>query len=176
MKRFTYFLILVLGATSTLTAHALKADADQPTRIEAARMSYDDLKQENVFTGKVLLTRGTLRIEGDKMHIKQDPAGYQYGTVYGNPARFRQQRDGGPDLWINGQAERIEYDTKSGIVRFFKKAKLTRLQDKQPTDEVEGAFIRYNSLTEYYTVNNTVQGEKREKNGRIKVVIQPSKK
>ena len=174
MKRFIILLLTMLGAAFTLTAHALKADANQPTRIEAARMSYDDLKQENVFTGDVRLTRGTLSIKGDKMLVRQDPSGYQYGTVYGKLAQFKQRRDGGPDLWINGQAERIEYDTKSGLVRFFNNAKLKRLQNNQPTDEVEGAFIMYDSRTEYYSVNNSAQGEKQS--GRIKVVIQPSNK
>ncbi len=176
MKRFIYFLLITLGSVSTLTAHALKSDAEQPTRIEAAHMSYEDLKQENTFIGKVLLTRGTLKIEGEKMLVRQDQSGYQYGTVFGKPALFQQQRDGGPDRWIKGQAERIEYDTKSGVVRFFSQAKLIRLENSKPTDEIEGAFILYNSRTEYYSVNNKIQGEKRADKGRIKVVIQPSKK
>lgn len=176
MKHFIYFLLITLGSGSALTAHALKADAGQPTHIEAAHMSYEDLKQENIFAGKVVLTRGTLQIKGDKMLVRQDPSGYQYGTAFGKPALFRQQRDGGANLWINGQAERIEYDTKTGIVRFFNKAKLKRLNNSTPTDEIEGAFILYNSRTEHYSVNNKVQGEKRAKNGRIKVVIQPNKK
>lgn len=176
MKQIIYTLLVILGLTAPLTVHALKSDADKPTHIEAERMRYVDLKQENTFTGNVLLTKGSIKIKGDKMFVRQDPSGYQYGTVYGKPAHFRQQRDGGVNLWIDGQAERIEYDTKSGIVRFFNSAKLKRLENNKPTEEVEGAFILYNTQTEFYSVKNRVRGEERTNDRRIKVIIQPSKK
>lgn len=167
---------MTAALASPLIGHAEKADANQPTHIEADRMSYVDLKQTNTFTGNVQLTKGTLKIKGQKIIIRQSPSGYQYGTVYGKPAYFRQKRDGGPNLWVRGQAERIEYDTESEILRFYNKAQLKRLKGNKLTDEVEGAFILYNSRTEYYSVSNKSAGKSRSGDSRIKVVIQPNKK
>lgn len=155
---------------------AEKNDSGKPTNIEADQMAYDDVRQINTFTGNVLLTRGTLTMKAAKMVVTQNPAGYQFATLYAAPgtvATFRQKRDGGPDLWMEGQAERIEYDGKVELVKFFSRAKLKRLEGTKTTDEVEGEFISYDSLSEFFSVNNTASGESKPGAGRIKVVIQP---
>jgi lipopolysaccharide export system protein LptA len=176
MKYFSFALLLALGLTVAGGVHAEKADARQPTNIEADRMEYDDVKQINTFIGNVRLTRGTLTMKGHKMVIRQDPAGYQYGTLYAAPgalASFRQKRDGGSNLWVEGYAERMEHDGKTDVSKLFSKAKLKRLEGTKVTDEVDGEFISYDSKTEFYSVNNTSTGISRPGAGRIKVVMQP---
>ncbi len=175
MKRFL-LLLLILSAAATGQVHAEKADADKPTNIEADQMAYDDVKQINTFTGNVVLTRGTLVMRAYKLIVRQDSAGYQFATLLapaGGLATFRQKRDGGPNQWVEGQAERIEYDGKSEIVKLFMRAKIRRLEGSKPTDEVEGEFISYDSRAEFFTVNNTAAGEQKPGGGRIKMVIQP---
>jgi lipopolysaccharide export system protein LptA len=174
----SYFLLLPAFCLALAgMAHAEKADSDKPTNVEANQMAYDDIKQINTFTGSVVLTRGTLIMKADKMVVTQDPAGYQFATLYAAPgglATFRQKRDGGPNLWIEGYAaDRIEYDSKTEIAKFFVKSKVTLLDGKKPTDEVEGEFISYDSRAEFYSVNNTPTGESKAGAGRIKAVIQP---
>ena len=175
MKRF-FLLLLMLGAIVAGNAHAEKADSDKPTNVEADQMAYDDVKQINTFTGNVILTRGTLIMRAHKLIVSQDPAGYQYATLLAPPggvATFRQKRDAGPNQWVEGQAERIEYDGKSEIVKLFSKAKMRRLEGTKPTDEVEGEFISYDSRAEFFTVNNSASGENKPGGGRIKAIIQP---
>ena len=46
-------------------AHAERADKDKPLNIEADNMTYDDLKQVNIFTGHVVATKGTIVIKAD---------------------------------------------------------------------------------------------------------------
>jgi lipopolysaccharide export system protein LptA len=175
MKRF-FLLLLMLGAAIAGGARAEKADSDKPTNVEADQMAYDDVKQINTFTGNVVLTRGTLIMRAQKLIVTQDPAGYQFATLLAPPggvATFRQKRDGGPNQWVDGQAERIEYDGKAELVKLFSKAKLRRLEGTKPTDEVEGEFISYDSRAEFFSVNNTASGESKPGSGRIKAVIQP---
>jgi lipopolysaccharide export system protein LptA len=175
MKRF-FLLLFMLSNAVIHSANAEKADSDKPTNVEADQMAYDDVKQINTFTGNVVLTRGTLIMKAYKMIVTQDPAGYQYATLLapqGGLATFRQKRDGGNNQWVEGQAERIEYDGKADLVKLFSKAKLRRLEGTKPTDEVEGEFISYDSRAEFYTVNNTPTGESKPGGGRIKAVIQP---
>lgn len=176
MRRFLHLSLLLLSLAVAAGAHAEKADADKPTNVEADQMAYDDVKQINTFSGNVVLTRGTLMMKGAKLIVTQDPAGYQYATLVapsGGLATFRQKRDGGPDLWIEGQAERIEYDGKSEVVKLFSNARIRRLQGNKPTDEVEGEFIAYDSRAEFFSVNNTASGQSKPGGGRIKAVIQP---
>lgn len=174
MKRIL-LLLLVFGAM-TGPAYAEKADQTKPTNIEADQMVYDDVKQVNTFTGNVVLTRGTLLMRANKMIVTQDPEGYQHATLLGGAkgvATFRQKRDAPNDQWMEGEAERIEYDGKIDIVKLFTRAKMRRLESNNVTDEVAGEFISYDSRAEFYTVNNSNTGQSKPGGGRIKAVIQP---
>lgn len=175
MNRILLSALLALNLTVGI-AHAEKADSDKPTNVEADQMDYDDVRQVNTFTGQVVLTRGTLIMKGGKLVVTTDPSGYQFATLYAAPgqlATFRQKRDGGPNLWVDGEAERMEYDGKTEVVKLFAKARIRRLEGDKPTDEVDGEFISYDSRAEFYSVNNTVSGESKPGAGRIKAVIQP---
>ncbi|OGB22521.1 MAG: lipopolysaccharide transport periplasmic protein LptA [Burkholderiales bacterium RIFCSPLOWO2_02_FULL_57_36] len=179
MRRLYCFFLLMSCMTIHFNAYAEKADADKPTNVEANQLAYDDVKQINTFTGNVVLTRGTLIMKAEKMVVTQSPEGYQFATLYAGPgglATFRQKRDGGPNLWIEGQAaDRIEYDGKTEIAKLFSKAKIKLLDGTQPTDEVEGEFISYDSRAEFYSVNNTPTGDSKPGAGRIRATIQPRK-
>lgn len=158
------------------SAHAERADRDKPTNVEANHMAYDDVRQINTFTGNVVLTRGTLVMHAEKLVVVQDAAGYQYATLTapkGGFATIRQKRDGGPDLWMEARAaDRIEYDGKIEVAKFFKNARVRLLEGTRVTDEVEGDFISYDSKTEFYSVNNNPAGDK-PGGGRIRATIQP---
>lgn len=173
---------IAVSALCTLpgTALAEKADRDKPTNVEANQMFYDEAKMINTFIGNVVLTRGTLIMHAEKMVVTQDAAGNQFATMYagrGSLTTFRQKRDGGKDLWIEGfAADRIEYDTKTEIAKLYKSAKVKMLDTGRVTDEVEGEFIQYDSRAEFYTVNNTATGESKPGGGRVKAVIQPRTK
>jgi lipopolysaccharide export system protein LptA len=176
-KSFHFLLLALLFSMANSVVHAEKADFDKPTNVEATQMSYDEKKQINIFNGNVVLTRGTLVMHGEKLIVKQDAAGNQHATLYasaGSTARFRQKRDGGKDLWIEGYAsDRIEYDSKTEIAKLFKQAKVKMLDSGRPTDEVEGDYISYDSRAEFYTVTNSTSGESKANGGRVKAVIQP---
>jgi lipopolysaccharide export system protein LptA len=176
MKRLLSAMLLVAGLGTLSFAHAEKADATKPTNVEADQMQYDDVKQINTFVGNVVLTRGSILMKSNKMVVTQDPSGYQFVVMYAAPgslASFRQKRDGGPDQWIDGQAERIEYDDKNEIMKLFSKARMRRLENGKPTDEVNGEFISYDTRAEFFTVHNTAGGDSKPGAGRIKAVIQP---
>ncbi|MGZ3240804.1 MAG: lipopolysaccharide transport periplasmic protein LptA [Burkholderiaceae bacterium] len=176
MNRFSLILLFALQIMAFGSAHAEKADSEKPTNVEADKMAYDDVKQVNTFSGRVVLTRGSLSMNAGKVVVTKDPAGYQFATLYAEPgsvASFRQKRDGPGDLWIEGQAERIEYDGKTEMVKLFSNAKIKRLDGAKVIDEVEGAFISYDSRNEFFSVNNTASGVSRPGAGRISATIQP---
>ncbi len=182
MKTDARSLLKTLGLACVLAlaaggSQAEKADRDKPTNVEANQMFYDEAKQTNTFIGNVVLTRGTLVMRAEKLLVRQDEAGYQYATLYapsGGVAKFRQKRDGGKDLWIEGfAADRIEYDTKSEVAKLYKQAKIKMIDSGRVTDEVEGEFISYDSRSEFYSVLNSPNGESKPGAGRVRATIQP---
>lgn len=176
MKRFLVPVLALASLIATHGAYAEKADSTKPTNIEANQMAYDDVKQINTFSGNVVLTRGTMRMTAARMVVRQDPEGYQYVTMYAPPdglATFRQKRDGGNDQWMEGKAERIEYDDKNEVMKLFTRAEMRRLENGQPTDQVKGEFISYDTRAEFFTVQNTTSGDSKPGAGRIQAVIQP---
>ena len=130
-------------------------------------MHVDDVQKTSVFEGSVVMTQGTLSIHADKVTVHQDKDGFQYGTAIGHPAVFRQKRDGA-DGYIEGEADRIEYDGKLDRVEFFNHARLLR----EPADEVRGNYISYDARTEFFTVTGG-PGTAGGAEGRVHAVIQP---
>ena len=152
-------------------ALAERADRDKPIHLEADRVTIDDAKKVSVFEGNVVLTQGTTTLKSDRMTVREDAQGFQYGVAYGDPAYFRQKRDG-VDEYIEGWAERIEYDGKAERVQLFDNARM-----KRGADEVRGSYISYDQPTEFYRVvgaqDNTAGNHAP---GRVRAVIQPKSK
>jgi lipopolysaccharide export system protein LptA len=174
---------LLLSAALLLTvagvAQAEKADSSKPTQIAFDQLDADDVKQIKTFTGNVVLTRGTLLMKSPKAVVTEDPEGYQYVVLNSAPgvqATFRQKLDGAGDQWVEGQADRIEYDGKTELVKLFSKAQIKRLEGSKPSSQVDGEFISYDSRKEFFAVKNTASGESKPGAGRSTMVIQPSSK
>ncbi len=161
-------------AACAIPASAERADRDQPTIIEADRGVFDELKQVNVVSGKATLTKGTLRITGERMELRTRPDGYRSAIVTAGPetlATFRQRRDPsrpGIEETIEGEAERIEWDERSESVRFVNRAEWRRLENGVVRDEVRGQTISYDATTSTYRVEGGDRGD-----GRVRAVIAP---
>jgi lipopolysaccharide export system protein LptA len=170
------FSLPVLLALAVLSggAQAEKADRNKPMHVESDELRYDDLKQISIFSGNVVLTKGTILIRGSQIEVRQDPEGYQYGLVTGSAAKqafFRQKREG-LEEFIEGEGDTIEYDGKADIVRFIKKAQMRRLRGATLADEVTGALIVYENLTDRFTVEGTPKSASTPA-GRVRAMLTP---
>lgn len=147
------------------------SDREKPINLEADRMEIDDARKVATLTGNVVVSQGTLTIKSDRMIITQDAGGFSKGVAYGNPATFRQKREGF-DEFVDGQAQRMEYDGRNEMLELFDKAVV-----KKGAEEVRGNYISYNSRTEFYQAfGGGKNGEGKEIAGRVRAVIVPRKK
>jgi lipopolysaccharide export system protein LptA len=173
--------VVALGVAGFVSAaQAEKADRTKPMNIEADAMRYDDLKQTSVFTGNVVVTKGTIIIRGTRIDVRQDPEGYQYGVVTAAPGKlayFKQKRDAGPDEWIEGESEVIEYDSRADNVKFIRRAVMRRLVGATPNDESSGPLIIYDQSNDTFTVNGSSlppnAGVAAQPGGRVKAILTP---
>lgn len=151
-------------------AMAEKADRDKPVFLEADSVTVDDIKQTSVYTGRVVITQGTLILRGDTVTVWQDKGEFDHGTIIGRPAYFKQKRDNS-DEYVEGWGERIEYNAKAGTADLFIRAKF-----KNGADEVQGDTIHYNADTEFYEVKGGRKDAATPGSGRVRAVIQPKDK
>lgn len=170
MTHTTTFLTLVLAALALMTgygpARAEQADRDKPTLIDSDRLDHDDQRQITVFTGNVVLTKGTLVMRGNRMEMWQDAAGNTFGTLTGEPARFRQKRDG-LNEFMEGEGLRLDYNGREELVTLSGNAIMRRLAGDLLKDQVSGDRLSYNNLSEKYLV------ESGEGQGRSRMFLMP---
>mgnify|MGYP006177967727 CR=1 FL=1 len=154
-------------------AQAEKADRNQPLNAEADALRYDDARQVSVFTGNVVITKGSITIRGAQVEVRQDPQGNQFGIVQGSPGFFRQKREG-LNEFIEGNAKRIEYDSRADTVRFVGDAVLRRYLGNTLNDETSGSVIVYNNTTDVFTVDGDVASRTpANPSGRVRATLTP---
>jgi len=167
---------LGLLASIVPAAQAEKADRFKPLNVEADLPGKIDLlHQYVVFNGNVVVTKGTMTIRAARIEVRELPDGYHTAVAFGTPsqhATFRQRRDA-PDEYIAGDAERLEYDGKSDVIRFVNNAAVRRLRGSETTDEISGNLVTYDSSTEVFSVTGGATPTASNPRGRVRAVLTP---
>lgn len=161
---------------AALPVAAEKADRDKPMNAEADALRYDDLKQTSVFTGNVVITKGTIIVRGGQVDIRQDAQGYQQAVAVAAPGKlayYRKKRDG-VDEYIEGEGERIEYDSRADTVKFINRAVVRRLGGATLLDETTGSEINYDNTTDVFSVDGGVRNRSAvNPTGRVRAMLSP---
>ena len=167
-------LLVIAAAAGAAPAFADRADRDKPTQIDADVWRGEELKQVVVYSGRVVLIKGTLRITGERLELREDPEGYQYAIVTAAPgalATFRQRRDPtrpGVEEYVEAAAERLEYDGKAETVKLIGRAQVRRTENGEPRDEFSGGVITYSMRESRYSGEGDTTDS-----GRTRTIIAP---
>jgi lipopolysaccharide export system protein LptA len=171
-RRGALAVVLVLAA---LPAWAELADRDQPMHIESDALRYESQKQLSIFTGNVVVTKGTILMRGTRLEVSQDSAGNQSATMFGAPGKrafFHQKREG-LNEFVEGEGNQIDYDGKTDVVKFIGDAEARRLVGTKMQDDIKGAVITYSNVTEVYTVDSSGAGAPATPGGRVRATLMP---
>lgn len=172
-------LILIVSLSGLFFVQSVgaeRADRNKPMYLEADRATVEDVNRKestrvSTFAGNVVLTQGTMRINADKVIMKEDLNGFRHATATGNLVSFRQKRDG-LDEYVEGWSERAEYDSKTDKIELFRQARL-----KRGSDEVQGDYISYDMNSEFFKViGSTERGVETGPDKRVRITIQPKNK
>jgi lipopolysaccharide export system protein LptA len=168
----TLALVVVTGVlVAADPASAERADRGKPMSIDADAARVDGARQISTFTGNVLITKGTIVLRAAQVEVRQSPDGQQSAIALGTreaPAKFRQKRDG-VDETIEGEAQRIEYDTRADTLRFVDGAVLRRFRGTQLADEAAGSLITFDNGASVFSVSGASPGG----NGRVRATLTP---
>jgi len=163
--------VLLACACACPFARAERADRDKEIVVAADKLTGDDANKTSTFEGGVVITQGTMRMTASRVVMREDAQQFKYYVAHGTPVTFRQKRDN-VDEWIEGYAERAEFDDRNDVLKLFNGARV-----KSNQNEITGGYITYDMKKELAEVTGAPPGAKApEGTGRVKVIILPPKK
>jgi lipopolysaccharide export system protein LptA len=166
-----WLLTLPLWAVAWPSA-AERADRLQPIVVEADKPGTLDLQRQVVtFNGNVQIVQGTMVIKAEHIEVRELADGHRVAVATGlpgRPASYRQKRDG-VNEYVEGSADRIEYDSRAGTLRFVGNGAVRRLRDGVVADQITGALISWDDQAELFSV----QGGSPAEGGRVRAVLTP---
>ena len=167
-------LLLLLAALTATAAHAEKGDRLKPMVFTSEKEGrIDGVNQRTELQGNVIITQGSLMLRAEKVDVRETREGYVQSYANGmtdKPVSFRQARDV-PGEAVEGQADQLEYDTRTENVRFIGNANVRSTRGAAVVNEVTGAVIVYNSRTEVFTLE--AGSASPNPNGRTRIVMMP---
>jgi lipopolysaccharide export system protein LptA len=169
LKRPFSFLV-ALAALAAAPTLAERADREKEIVVGADRLTADDANRTSTFEGSVVITQGSMRMTAARVTVKEDKDRHKFYVASGSPVTFRQKRDK-VDEWIEGFAERAEFDDRNDVLRLYEKARV-----KSNANELAGDFISYDMRRELAEVSGAPPGQKAPEGNRVKVIIMPPKK
>ncbi|AIR05827.1 MULTISPECIES: lipopolysaccharide ABC transporter substrate-binding protein LptA [Cedecea] len=156
--------LVLLGSlfAAPLSAWALTGDTEQPIHIESDQQSLDMQGNVVTFTGNVVVTQGSIKINADKVVVTR-PGGEQGKEVidgYGKPATFYQMQDSGKP--VKGHASTMHYELANDFVVLTGNAYLEQLDSNITGDKIT------------YLVKDQKMQAFSEKGKRVTTVLVPS--
>ena len=166
----TALLAFLVASCAALPAAAEKADREKKIVINADKSVGDDANHTITLEGNVVVSQGTMRMTAARVVVKEDAERFKHYTATGSPVTFRQKRDN-VDEWVEGFAQRAEFDERSDMLRLFDHARV-----KSNQNEITGEFISYDMTKQVAEVLGAPPGQKPPEGSRVKVIIVPAKK
>jgi lipopolysaccharide export system protein LptA len=161
---------LLVALACALPAAAERGDREKEIVVGADRLTADDANRTSTFEGNVIVTQGTMRMTAAKVTVKEDAQRHKIYVANGSPVTFRQKRDK-VDEWVEGSAQRAEFDDRNDVLKLYEKARV-----KSNQNEITGDFISYDMKREVAEVSGAPPGKTAPANSRVKVIIMPPKK
>ena len=157
----TYCCILLLSVMHT-TAWALSSDAEKPIIIDSNTATYDDKSGTSIYTGNVVSTQGSIKVNSDKLTVYFVNGEADKLVFTGNKAKFKQTPNEGDDD-ITGEALIGEFYPKKNLLVLMNEATVW-----QGNTTYSSNYIEYDIKTSLVKA-----GEKSSDSKRVHVVLKP---
>lgn len=144
---------------------ALDSDSEQPVYIDSDTAVYDEKAQISTYTGKVIATQGSIKIDADKLVVYLKDGSIIKLEAFGTPSKFKQLPAEGKEE-MHGEGLINEFYPDKNLLIFKKNASVWQGDAKQSSEYIE-----------YDTKNSLLRaGESSSDGKRVKSVIKPKPK
>lgn len=161
-RRLTCLLLL----TFPLFGNALESDSTQPLYVEADGADINDKTGVSIYTGNVVITQGSIKLNADKVTVTQNGEVSDHILAEGNPVKFQQQTDKGGKELIKGESKTVDYILNSEIIHMIDEAVLIQGKDTFRSDR-----ITYDRVKGQMRAGSNAKGKQR-----VRIAIQPQKR
>jgi lipopolysaccharide transport protein LptA len=114
-----------------------------------------------VYTGNVKLVSNTLKLDGDRLELRQYGKGQYEAHLTGNPGHMNHAGAGPDNPPVDARAKILNYDMRDGYVDLIGDAYLKRCNDT-----INAETMRYNVATHSY---DATRGD----GGQVHIILQP---
>ena len=150
---------------SARLALGLESDSEQPIYIDSNNAVYDEKSQISTYTGNVVATQGSIRIDGDQLVVYLKDGAIIKLVATGKPSRFKQLPAVGKEE-MHGEGLINEFYPEKNLLIFMKNASVWQGDAKQSSEYIE-----------YDTKNSLLKaGESQSDGKRVHSVIKPKPK
>ncbi len=165
--------LLILFCAFTLHSHAWAKSADNnaPVHIEADQMEMREKEDISIYTGDVRITKGSIKIRGDKIYIQNRNGALYSIKIEGTPATFYQLND--LNEAISAQSHKMEYLAGEGKLELKKSAILEKDKNRFSSEH-----IIYDTLKDIVKAGqaSTDGSQNNTPPPRVKITIHPDRK
>lgn len=165
--------LLALGLIS-LSWPALAEKADKQAQMvitSEGRTSVDMQRNVMVLRKNVVITKGSLRLTANLVETRdkgERQVFVQAMSEGGERVRFRQRSDL-PNVFIEGEADRIDYDEASQVAHLIGKAEIRRFRDGKLDMSMSSDLMIWDGANERYDLGGTEAGQ----GARQRIVVAP---
>ncbi len=163
---------------SSFNTLAKSSDENAPLHIEANQLEIHEKNDFSIYNGDVIITKGSLKITGDKIIIKNKDGKLHSVHINGSPATFFQLND--LDEAITAESNMMDYQAQSGILELKDNAKLIKNKNHFSSEhiiyntlkDIVKAGGQYSSSSQKSTAGKSAS----EKSPRVRITIYPEDK
>jgi len=144
-------------------ANALEGDAQEPVSIESNSGFYDDKKGISIYTGKVVVIQGSMRMDADKVVVHMENREIQKLVATGEPVKFKQTPEDGKED-VHGHALVSEYYPETKLLIMINEAVVWQGNNSTASERIE-----YDRISAVVKAGDTGSADKR-----VHVILQPN--
>lgn len=148
--------ILLVGVFAAWPAIAEKGDREKPIYFVAGHQDGNVRDGKVTLSGTVSIIQGSFRLSAARAIATEDAEGFHRFVATGGHkgfVRFRQKKNHS-DEYMEGTAERVEYDERSTRLKLLGRASI-----RDTLNSASGEYIEYDDYNQTYSVDNAQPGK-----------------
>jgi len=158
-------LLLLFTCLVSTPLFAQSTDKEAPVHIEADRVEMHERDDLSIYKGNVKITKGSIRISGDKILIKSRDGKLDHIKVNGQPATFFQINDLNEE--VSAQSIEMMYLAENSMLELKQQALLVKNQNKFSSEHI--IYDAHNDIVKAGHDNKTSNNDK----PRVKITLHP---